>query len=354
MAQRHGRRVVRHPSPARRVGGLGLRAQRRAQHAAGTARLVGLPVVRAARGPRAICPGGGPLRLELDGQAHAGDLAAGLSAPGLLAPARLWPPATDDAGRTTTGSQTRRQGDTQTRRQGDTGTRLFPVPNPRSPIPLALLVLEKVPLSALSAASSVATYFVQRSGGSVVAAEHLGLLTRVENAVLAYAAYIGKTFWPWTWACCIHTRPLPIMPAQCWPPPCSVAVSAVVIWLAWRGRRYGAVGWFWFLGTLVPAIGIIQVGEQSMADRYTYVPLVGLFLVLTWGGAESAVGRPASRMAGRRRGAARAGRLLSLDPATSGLLAHQRDPAATHARRNHRQRHHREQPGQRPFVRRPL
>ena len=144
------------------------------------------------------------------------------------------------------------------------------------------LVLEKLPLFALSVASSVITFVVQRQGGTVASGVRLPLAERLGNAVIAYAAYVGKMLWPLHLAAYYpYPRPLPMA----W-----VLMSALLLLAASIGaivvsRRqpYVLVGWLWYLGTLVPAIGIVQVGTQSMADRYTYIPLIGIFIVLAWG-----------------------------------------------------------------------
>jgi tetratricopeptide (TPR) repeat protein len=151
------------------------------------------------------------------------------------------------------------------------------------------LLAEKVPFLLLAVASSVVTFIAQRKGGAVSTSLSLG--ARVANAVVSYMRYIGKTLWP---------RDLSILyphpghwPA--WEVAASVvlllAICAVVILLA-RRRPYLAMGWLWFCGTLVPAIGLVQVGIQSMADRYTYLPLIGLFIMLVWGFAELMADRP--------------------------------------------------------------
>jgi protein O-mannosyl-transferase len=149
------------------------------------------------------------------------------------------------------------------------------------------LVKEKVPFFLLSAISSGLTFCVQQRAGAV--GECL-LTGRIGNAVISYARYVGKVFWPENLAV-FYPRPAE------WPigmvfgtAAFLLVISALALWFASQ-RPYLAVGWFWFLGTLMPVIGIVQVGEQSMADRYTYFPVIGLFIIIAWGAAEMTVGR---------------------------------------------------------------
>ncbi|MDD5140740.1 MAG: hypothetical protein PHY43_10830 [Verrucomicrobiales bacterium] len=144
------------------------------------------------------------------------------------------------------------------------------------------LILEKIPFFVLAAAGSAVTYLVQASGGAIW---QTPLAERFANAAIAYARYVAKTFWPSDLAI-IYAHP------EHWPAAMSLGATLVLVaWTVlcvrqWRQKPYLAVGWFWFLGTLVPTIGIIQVGGQYMADRYTYIPSIGLFVVLVWGAAD--------------------------------------------------------------------
>jgi protein O-mannosyl-transferase len=144
----------------------------------------------------------------------------------------------------------------------------------------SFIFLEKVPFFALSLASSVVTFRVQREGGAVSTALTVG--ERIANAVVSYARYIRKMFWPDDLSVLYpHPGHWPLWEVLA----CAallVAVSVLVAMLG-RGRPYLIAGWLWFLGTMVPVIGLVQVGIQSMADRYTYVPLIGLFIMLVWG-----------------------------------------------------------------------
>jgi tetratricopeptide (TPR) repeat protein len=148
------------------------------------------------------------------------------------------------------------------------------------------LLLEKLPLFLIAGASALITVHVQRLGG---ATNWYPRSVRIENAIVAYASYIVKTLWP------AHLAPL-------YPHPDSFALwqvlGALVLLLAITalvvlrpGQRYLAVGWLWFLGALVPMLGLIQVGGQAMADRYAYLPLIGLFIMLCWGIADWAAQR---------------------------------------------------------------
>ena len=142
------------------------------------------------------------------------------------------------------------------------------------------LVLEKAPFFALAFASSAVTLWVQQ--GALQSLERLSLGPRLETALIAYATYIEKTVWPSKLAI-LYLSP------SAWPA-WQVAITASVLaailgsvlW-GWRRLPYLSFGWLWFVGTLVPVIGIIQVGNQSMADRYTYIPLVGVFIIVAWG-----------------------------------------------------------------------
>jgi tetratricopeptide (TPR) repeat protein len=142
------------------------------------------------------------------------------------------------------------------------------------------LILEKVPLLALSAASCVVTMHAQVR--AMRPGEHLSLGFRLGNAAVAYATYLRKMVWPVDLAI-LYWHPgrrLPISHAVI-----AAVVLAVLTLLAValvRRRPAVLVGWLWYLGTLVPAIGIVQVGFQAMADRYTYIPLVGIFIALAW------------------------------------------------------------------------
>jgi len=142
------------------------------------------------------------------------------------------------------------------------------------------LVVEKVPLFALSAASCVITYLAQQSVGSV---GRIRPLIRMANAALAYSRYIWLTFWPAKLAAFYpYPRGVP-MTVRIASAIFLLLVSIIVI-LMLRRRPYLAVGWVWYLVTLIPVIGLVQIGGQAMADRYTYIPLIGPFIMIVWGG----------------------------------------------------------------------
>jgi tetratricopeptide (TPR) repeat protein len=150
---------------------------------------------------------------------------------------------------------------------------------------LPRLVLEKLPLFALAVAACVVTVFAQRRGGAVSTLEQLPLRDRLMNCLAAYAGYLGELVWPAGLAPFYpHPRESLLLVQTVRAGLVLSAVTAFVVWA--RRRRYLTVGWLWFLGMLVPVIGLVQVGSQAMADRYTYIPYVGLFIALTWGVAD--------------------------------------------------------------------
>jgi tetratricopeptide (TPR) repeat protein len=156
--------------------------------------------------------------------------------------------------------------------------------------PLRLL-LEKLPLFAVSAASCVVTVWAQRTGGAVRSLQRFPIGARIGNALNSYVVYIYKTFWPSGFAL---NYPHPGNSGPLWQPILAAALLCAISAAAWNQRRirpYFLVGWLWFLGTLVPVIGVVQVGDQAMADRYAYLPLMGLFVMTVWGAAEFARSR---------------------------------------------------------------
>jgi tetratricopeptide (TPR) repeat protein len=144
------------------------------------------------------------------------------------------------------------------------------------------LLREKVPLFVLVILSSLATYMAAQSAGAVTSIEKLPLVVRIENAFVSYIAYIGKMIWPSNLAV-FYPYPKGLI---LWQVIGSVllliAITLVVIWRA-KKSPYLATGWLWYAGTLVPVIGIVQAGAQAMADRYTYISLIGLFIMAAWG-----------------------------------------------------------------------
>ena len=158
--------------------------------------------------------------------------------------------------------------------------------------PVWRLCLEKVPLLLLSAGSAIVTMLAQRAGGAVLTSAERSPLLRLENVIVCYVLNIKKVFWPSHLAALYpypHTLPA-------WQVAASalflVAVTCAV--LKYREHRYLVVGWFWYLGTMVPMIGLIQVGNQAMADRYAYLPLIGLFIMIVWAAADCASARQLS------------------------------------------------------------
>jgi tetratricopeptide (TPR) repeat protein len=149
------------------------------------------------------------------------------------------------------------------------------------------LVVEKLPFFALTVASSIVTFLVQKTGGAALSLEQVPLASRLANGLVAYFHYLVKLFYP-------VDLSLLYLPARHWPP-WEIGVAALIILtvtfvILGPGRKlpFLTVGWLWFLGMLVPVIGLIQVGAQFMADRYTYLPLIGCFIILSWGGWELA------------------------------------------------------------------
>jgi tetratricopeptide (TPR) repeat protein len=143
--------------------------------------------------------------------------------------------------------------------------------------------LEKLPLFALAAAASAITVAAQRSGGTVAALDQVPIDMRVGNALVAYVTYLGKALWPSQLAI-FYPHPGDALPRHQIALAAAFLIGATALVTAWARRRpYLLVGWFWYLGTLVPVIGLVQVGSQAMADRYMYLPLIGLSIAVAWG-----------------------------------------------------------------------
>jgi len=146
---------------------------------------------------------------------------------------------------------------------------------------LSRMLLEKLPFLGLSAVSSIVTFVIQRNAGAVASLQNVSVLARISNVALSYFLYLGKLFWP-------VNLMIPYVPErERNPVVLYVAVAVLVIVTAFvlirnSRQRYLIVGWLWYLGTLIPVIGVVQVGIQSMADRYTYMPSIGIFIILTW------------------------------------------------------------------------
>jgi len=146
------------------------------------------------------------------------------------------------------------------------------------------LIVEKIPLFILVLISCVVTYLVQQSGGATNMVEDLPLNIRLSNALVSYISYIGKMFYPVGLAI-LYPHPETAIPK--WQPIISVLVLAgITTGVLFSKRRYLVTGWLWYVGSLVPVIGLVQVGRQAMADRYTYLSLIGLFIIVAWGANE--------------------------------------------------------------------
>ncbi len=156
------------------------------------------------------------------------------------------------------------------------------IPNPGPPKQVYWrLILEKIPLFVLAILSCLITLAAQRAGGSVMSLVHWPLGPRLANALVAYIKYGVKLFWPPPMAMFYPLAPVPWWQALA----AGLILLIVSVLLLARARRYPylAVGWLWYLGTLVPVIGLVQVGGQALADRYMYIPSIGMFIIVAWG-----------------------------------------------------------------------
>jgi tetratricopeptide (TPR) repeat protein len=144
------------------------------------------------------------------------------------------------------------------------------------------LVLDKIPLIILSAASAVVTLRAQRLGSAVRTLYQVPFVARVENAVVAYGLYLWKAFWPSQLAA-FYPHSASGLPPWQWISSGLILTSITALAVTFRSRPYLLVGWLWFLGILVPVIGLVQVGGAAMADRYSYLPVIGIFVIVTLG-----------------------------------------------------------------------
>ena len=149
------------------------------------------------------------------------------------------------------------------------------------------LLLEKFPFFLLTIASCIVTFFAQREE-AVMSLEQRPLGLRMANAAIAYVEYLAKTIWPAKLAV-IYPLPHQIPSWEVIGAALILLTLTVLACAAWRRAPYLLIGWLWFLGTLVPVIGLVQVGGQALADRYTYIPLIGIFIAVAYGGADLAM-----------------------------------------------------------------
>jgi tetratricopeptide (TPR) repeat protein len=144
------------------------------------------------------------------------------------------------------------------------------------------LVIEKIPLFVLVVMASAITFYAQKHGGAVASLDAIPIQSRIANALVSYVNYIIKMIYPSNLAV-IYPHPI-IFPWWQITGACILLLSVSFIAVRFIKRSpYFFVGWLWYLGTLVPVIGLVQVGNQSMADRYTYIPLIGIFIIISWG-----------------------------------------------------------------------
>lgn len=144
-------------------------------------------------------------------------------------------------------------------------------------------ILEKIPLLIISAISSFITYFIQQKGGAVISDSTLSIKYRIANTFISYIRYLGMTFYPKGLAIFYpHLREQIHLAAAIGAFLVIAAITILVIYYAQK-YKYLPVGWFWFLGMLVPVIGLVQVGGGALADRYTYVSVIGIFIIAAWG-----------------------------------------------------------------------
>jgi tetratricopeptide (TPR) repeat protein len=156
----------------------------------------------------------------------------------------------------------------------------FPLKNQRTNI--LNLLLEKAPFFALSIASCIITFVVQKKSGTVMAIEMLPFPARLADALIAYAMYLGKALWPLNLAVFYPLLPKSLLSWQTLAALALLLGVTILVFKERMKRPFLLAGWLWFLGMLVPVIGIVQVGDQAMADRYTYLPFIGLFIIAAW------------------------------------------------------------------------
>src|SRR5215469_9989783 len=153
------------------------------------------------------------------------------------------------------------------------------------PLRRGVQLVEKIPFFLASLASSIVAYVAHQRGGAVATLEIIPLAARIENSLITYVVYILKTFWP-THLAIFYPYPLQSLAVPAIFSAIALAIVTALVVLAYKQRPYLAVGWFWYLVTLLPVIGIIQTGSQARADRYTYIPMIGLTIALVWSAAE--------------------------------------------------------------------
>jgi protein O-mannosyl-transferase len=169
---------------------------------------------------------------------------------------------------------------------GRKGRATKPAPPPPDPRRIVVrLVLEKMPLFALVVVASGVAVEMQRQVGAVMSLGAAPLSLRLENALHSYVAYLAKTFWP-TGLAVFYPYPKGYTPAEVVGAATVLAALSALAVARVRRQPYLVVGWLWYLITLVPAIGLVQVGDQAMADRFTYLPLIGVFLAVAWAAAD--------------------------------------------------------------------
>lgn len=155
--------------------------------------------------------------------------------------------------------------------------------NLTNPTSWARLVVEKVPLFILAAASCIVTYGIHGAAPKLSRLGDVPLALRIDNALVSYAAYLGKMLWPAKLAA-LYPHPLGSLPLwQVIGSGLLLVLISTVAFLARKRRPYVLMGWLWYVVTLIPVIGLVQTGEQAMADRYTYIPLTGIFVIIVWG-----------------------------------------------------------------------
>ena len=143
------------------------------------------------------------------------------------------------------------------------------------------LVWEKTPFFLLTIASSMVTFWAQNKGGSVVSLELLPFLKRLNNAIVSYIAYLEKTIWPVNLAV-IYPYDLSLLLWKVLISGIMLTVITLAVLYYIKKLPFLFTGWFWYVGTLIPVIGLVQVGEQAMTDRYTYLPSIGIAIMLSW------------------------------------------------------------------------